>query len=125
MTEKILLPSILLFMAFVLKLVVDQKAELPDLIRAVLALPVDIVFLATSLVVGFTIASPQRLNQGIPLFTGYLLVAVVHVLLWRRSERLFLADNFRWTIILSLVNYILCSIGLFYAVQLVSSTGKV
>ena len=53
---EIWLPGCILVLAFVLKLFVDRVAGVPDFIAALIELPVDIAFLAISLVAAFTIS---------------------------------------------------------------------
>ena len=61
----IALPAALLFVAYLLRLLVDHQVSLADLIEATIELPVEIAFLATSFVVAFTISTPLRVRESI------------------------------------------------------------
>ena len=92
---EIILPIALLALEFVLKLFIDRSATLPVLIRSVLELPVDISFLATSLIVAFTILSPSNSEEGLVRFVIYLIGTVLVIFGWRRSVAFFEQDH-RW-----------------------------
>lgn len=85
---EIALPGTLLFTKFLLKLFVDRSATLPDMVSAVLALPVDIVFLAASLLAGYAISTTNPKN-GLLLFAGCICLSLLIVVLWRRCEKQF------------------------------------
>jgi hypothetical protein len=120
MPLKVLLPGSLLLMAFLLKLFLDRKAEVPDIIRAVLELPVDVVFLSLSFVVGFILDNPSQATAAAFIAFCYVGAAIVIVLFWRRSERNFLSDRFWWTFVFAAANYVLCISALVFGVQLIS-----
>src|SRR5690348_2591261 len=79
---QVTLPATLIVVAFLLKLFVDRLASVADVISAVLELPVDVAFLATTLVAGFAIARPSDAGLGVSLFTMYIAAAIVVVVLW-------------------------------------------
>lgn len=114
---EIALPGLLLLAKFILKLVVDRTATLPDLISAILALPVDIVFLSASLLAGHAISSPGN-KEGLIFFLFCICVALVIVVLWRRSDREFTRDRYVIAGGLCLVNVavsatiLICSLSL-------------
>ncbi len=117
---EILLPGAILVLAFVFKLFVDRIATAPDFIKALLELPVDIAFLAISLVAAFTISNRSRAAEGLFAFVIYVVVAVLAVVLWRRSLSLFDADN-HWSLAgVAILGYCICVFGLIYAVKLVT-----
>ena len=117
---EIALPGTLLIAKFLLKLFVDRSATLPDFISAVLALPVDIVFLAASLFAAHAITSSAGSKVGLVMFALSLCLALVIVVMWRRSESMFVRDS-RWrTIGLGLLNISLSMTALVYALSLIS-----
>lgn len=101
---EIALPGVLLLAKFLLKLVVDRSATLPDFISAILALPVDIVFLSASLLAGYVISSPANVKEGLILFIGCICLSLVIVFLWRRSDGLFAKDRYLVAGTLGLLN---------------------
>ena len=114
------LPAIILAMAFLLKLFVDRTASSAEIFMSLLALPVDIAFLAISLVAGYTIANPAQVTDGLIIFAIYITIVVLVVVLWRRSDRAFTADKHLAAIICGLINAFVCVYGLVYAVQLIT-----
>lgn len=118
MIPQVLLPATLVALAFLLKLVVDRQFEAADFVMALLELPVDIAFLAMSLVVGFLIAGPADNADGLLAFIYYVIGAIVVVVLWRRSHNNFTRDKYRVTIGQALGGYLVCLTGLVIAIRL-------
>jgi|TARA_B100000315_G_scaffold214055_1_gene212351 hypothetical protein len=121
---EITLPGSILILAFVLKLFIDRTATAPELIAAMFELPVDIAFLATTLVAAFIISDQSGAGRGLVAFVIYVIGAVVVVVLWRRSHSLFIADRLWPAFGLSIIGYGLCAFGLFHAVGLLSGVAK-
>nr|VFK31636.1 MAG: hypothetical protein BECKMB1821I_GA0114274_102537 [Candidatus Kentron sp. MB]VFK75861.1 MAG: hypothetical protein BECKMB1821H_GA0114242_10341 [Candidatus Kentron sp. MB] len=65
---EVIMSGILLAMTYLLKLFLDRSPSLPDAIVAILELPVDVVFFATSLIVGFSISNSDKSEEGIIWF---------------------------------------------------------
>ena len=99
----LILPFILVIIAFLLKLVVDRKVEIPNAIQAIIELPVDIIFLALTFSVAFTLSTKE--NQADGLFYGFvgITAAIVVVLIWKKTQALFL-KNSHWWIFLLIIN---------------------
>lgn len=114
------LPATILAVKFLLKLFVDRSATSADVVSAILALPVDIVFLAASLVAGYAISEPSRAGHGLILFTSSIGVSVLVVVLWRRCDKLFVADRLWSTSLLATLNFVICGTALVAAVQLLT-----
>lgn len=120
MGSEVVLPGILLALAFFLKLSIDREVDIPSAIYAFLELPVDILFLATSFIAAFTISSAQSNGEkGFIYFICYLLVAAFAVFLWRKACRLFEDGKIKTTIFISFINYLICVTSLIRAIQLV------
>jgi hypothetical protein len=118
---EIALPGALLLTKFLLKLVVDRSATLPDLVSAILALPVDIVFLSASLLAGYAISSQTNVKHGLLLFIGCLCLSLLIVVVWRRSEDQFTKDKYWATAVLGLLNIVLSGTTLVFSVSLLST----
>lgn len=116
---EVALPGIILLMAFLLKLFIDRTAKLPDVIAAILELPVDVAFLATTLVAAFTISTKDAAANGLVAFAVYVIGAILIVVLWRRSHRSFEADAHLTSIVLAIASYIVCAIGLVNAISMI------
>ncbi|MEW7867535.1 hypothetical protein [Aeromonas diversa] len=120
MGAEIILPGILLLLAFFLKLSIDREVDIPNSIYAFLELPVDVSFLATSFIAAFTIsATHPESEKGFIYFTVYLFLAGLAIFLWRKACRLFEAGKHKSTIGISILNYTICSACLVRAIQLV------
>jgi hypothetical protein len=116
----VLLPIGLLLLAFLLKLFVDQTADLPRTVDVLYCLPVDIVFLATSFAVAFTLSSRSSVGRGLLHVLAFIGTAVVVVFLWRRSARLFDVTRYLWSAVVFLLNVAVSSGSLYKAVRLLS-----
>lgn len=114
---EIMMPTMVLALSFALKLFIDRTATLPDAISSALELPVDIAFLATSLIVGFTLSSAGDPKLGMAWFGFYLLGTVFIVVLWRRSITLFLAEKHFWSLCLGAANYMIAITAIFQSVN--------
>ena len=117
---EIALPGVLLLAKFLLKLVVDRSATLPDFISAILALPVDIVFLSASLLAGHVISSSSNLKEGLVFFIGCICLSLVIVLLWRRSDRLFTKDRYIMAATCGILNIGMAMTTLVYSLSLLT-----
>lgn len=118
------LPGALLLTKFLLKLFVDRAATAADAISAVLALPVDIVFLAASLLAAYALTSSENLSFGLVLCLLCICLSLLVVVLWRRSETQFTRDQ-RWRSFgIGLCNILLSASALIYSMNLLSSVGR-
>jgi riboflavin transporter FmnP len=115
----VLLPGSLLFAKFMMKLCVDRSPSLPDVVIGFIALPVDIAFLAASLLTGYVISSAPN-QVGIGLLFSFMALAILIVVLWRRSDSLFTKDRYVVTMLLAALNYLFSLSILLYAVNLLS-----
>jgi hypothetical protein len=118
------LPGLLLLAKFVVKLVVDRSATLPDFISAILALPVDIVFLSASLLAGHVISSPGNVKEGLVLFLGCICLSLIIVFLWRRSDGQFTKDRYFCAAALGLINVGTATGTLVYSLSLLTAGGS-
>jgi drug/metabolite transporter (DMT)-like permease len=120
---EIVLPGSLLLAKFALKLFVDRSATFPDVISALLALPVDIVFLAASLLAGHAIADDDNPKTALGLFVGCIVAAIFIVVFWRRSDDLFSKDKYITTVLFAALNYCISVFLLYVAVNLLEPGG--
>ncbi|MDN5217273.1 hypothetical protein QQ020_34690 [Fulvivirgaceae bacterium BMA12] len=97
---EIILPLTILVLAFVLKLAIDRNVEVPNLIQAMCELPVDIIFLSISFLIAFTISKPKDPSEGLFYTIAFIVLAVVIVILWRKSLKLFETKNRLWILLL-------------------------
>ncbi|MBK8725174.1 MAG: hypothetical protein IPL96_03715 [Holophagaceae bacterium] len=117
---ELIMPAILLLLSFLLKLLIDRTAKIPDAISSALELPVDITFLAVSLVVGYTISPSGDAKFGLACFGFYILVAIIIVFIWRRSVFYFTIDMRKTTIFLGIFNYFLSTTAIVVSIKLVT-----
>jgi len=120
---QIILPSVLLLIGFLLKLLVGRKYDMPATIQAVCELPVDIVFLALSFTVAFTITRID--NQSVGLFYSFIGIAsaILIVLLWRISVDQFLRGSKMWILVL-FINLLVAGLAINKSVNLVIENDK-
>lgn len=114
---QIILPTVLLLIGFLLKLLIGRKYDLPATIQAVCELPVDIVLLSLSFVVAFTIAKMDNQTSGLfYCFIGFAFTILI-VLLWRVSIDQFLKGT-KWWILFLVLNLMISGFAIKKAVSL-------
>jgi len=117
----IVLPGLLLMIAFLLKLIVNQKVDMPKTIEALLALPVDVVFLALTFSVAFTLSSVENQREGLfYCFVGFI-IAMVVVLFWKFSQSLFLEKRKIWVLLLFL-NLTLSGFAIYKSIEMLTNS---
>jgi len=115
----IILPSILLLIAFLLKLSIDRSVDKHNILQAIFELPVDIMFLSLSFGVGYTISNSNHFNEGITFLFGGLCISILVVLLWRKCVSLFSIRNNYWLVAVLFSNIILSGTTIVYSVNMV------
>ncbi|HEM8293264.1 hypothetical protein [Providencia sp. SP181] len=118
----ILLPVVLLALAFFLKLLIDRASTAPIFIQSLMELPVDIAFLAMSFAVAYTIKAGDKFGEGLLLFITYIIATILIVFFWRRSNACFERDCYIFAFILSSVNYIASITGVILALNFIKET---
>jgi len=116
----IILPLTLLLIGFLLKLFIGKNIETPSLIQAICELPVDIMFLALSFGIAFTISNSVNQASGLFYCFAGIAVAILVVVLWRISINLYLKKNKYplWALILA-INLFIASYGIMKSVDLI------
>lgn len=120
----IILPIALVVMAFLLKLFMDQCATIPLVIRSLYEVPVTVVFLALSFTTAFTIAVPKNTATGLIHLFCFFIMALIIVVLWRRSMMLFEAEQGFWSAVLFVLNGTLSGLVLFESITLIATQVK-
>jgi hypothetical protein len=113
------MPAIVLGLSFTLKLFIDRSTTAPQAVESTLELPVDITFLAISLVVGFTISPSGDAREGMAWFAFYMFAAIFIVFLWRRSIRQFDSGSIGTVVFLAGANYFIAVTALVNAIGIV------
>jgi hypothetical protein len=114
---EIILPITLLFLAFVLKLSIDRSIEVPNIIQAICELPVDMIFLSISFLIAYTISKPTNPSEGLFFTIAFIVIAVLTVILWRQSLKLFERRN-NWWILLLLINISISTFSIFQSMSI-------
>lgn len=114
---EIILPITLLFLAFVLKLSIDRSIEVPNIIQAICELPVDMIFLSISFLIAYTISKQTDPSEGLFFTIAFIVIAVLTVILWRKSLRLFEKKN-NWWILLLLINMSISTFSIFQSMSI-------
>jgi hypothetical protein len=116
----ILLPIILVVLAFLLKLLVDRSATAPAIVQSTYELPVSIVFLALSFATAFTITGSANIAKGMTNCYILLIVAILAVVMWRRSLLLFEHNHRVWSVLLFALNIAIASYSLMTSIELIA-----
>lgn len=114
---EIILPITLFFLAFVLKLSIDRSIEVPNIIQAICELPVDMIFLSISFLIAYTISKPTDPSEGLFFTIAFIVIAVLTVILWRKSLKLFERRN-NWLILLLLINISISTFSIFQSMSI-------
>ncbi len=117
---EVIMPVLVLGLSFMLKLFIDRSTTAPDAIVSTLELPVDIIFLSISLIVGFIIAPSGDAKSGLAWFAFYIFAAIFIVFLWRRSIKSFDSGSQKTVICLAGVNYFLAITALVNSIRLIT-----
>lgn len=120
---EIILPLTLLVLAFIMKLSINREIAVPNLIQAICELPVDIIFLTISFLVGFTIAKADNPSEGLFYTISFIAVATVVLSIWRYSLKLFEKGKKIW-ILLLLINLALSSLSLYRGTNILLKNRK-
>lgn len=115
-----LVPAGIILAKFLFKLFIDRRIDSADFIAGLVALPVDIAFLAASLIAALTIVDAAHAKLGVGILLLTLCGGVVVIALWRRTEALFDKDKHIWTAVLCIGNYFISLVGAVYAVELLA-----
>ena len=119
---EILLPGIILCIAFGMKLFVDRSPDVPMMIETTYELPMDMVFLALTFAAAFSISNPAEAGRGLAHFASYVVAAIVCVALSRRSIRVFDQDKRFASAVVFVANFLIAMSTLVISVELVSGT---
>lgn len=117
---EIVMPLILISLAFSFKLFIDRTVTTPNAIEAILDLPADIAFFSLSILVSFTITQEDHRDQGFMLFAAFVVLSAVVIFLWRRSLSEFAAGKRLVPAVAGVVNYIITFSMAIYAIGLVT-----
>lgn len=117
----IVLPIILIIIAFLLKLFMDRNATLPHFIKSLYELPVDIVFLGLTFTTAFTISEASHMAKGMFYLFVFLVIALINVVLWRRSTTLYEQTSYSWASSLFVLNATIAGYVLYRSVIIIAS----
>lgn len=118
MSLSIIMPAIVLGLSFFLKMFVDRQTTANDAIGSALELPVDIIFLSISLIVGFILTPSANALMGFAWFGCYLVLAILIVFIWRRSTHNHINDG--KYMFLGFFNYLLSISSLYFSIKLLT-----
>jgi len=116
----VILPAVIVLLAFVLRLVVDRTVDLVVFLEALFDLPIDIVLLAISFAAAVSITQPAFTSTGIILSLIFIIFLVVGCLLARRSKEALDQDHYLSSGAFCLANFVISSFSLFACVSFVT-----
>ncbi|MCL1047290.1 hypothetical protein L2737_18480 [Shewanella electrodiphila] len=82
----IILPVALLILSFMVKMSIEREVDLPKALQSLIELPSDIMFLSSSLVIAYILGNTSEIDDGLLWFVGCVVLSIIVVLLWRKSE---------------------------------------
>lgn len=117
----IIVPLLVLAFRFLLLLLVDQKANVGELARAMVMVPVDIVLVGTALLTGALALGNPSGEAAAGVLLCFVLAAILSAVLWRRSEAALLKRK-TWPILaLTFPNFVGSAAMLCWAMMLLNS----
>lgn len=114
----VILPLILVFMAFILKLVVDKEVDFPSSILAIIELPIDLIFLAITFYVATILSNSSIQNEGLLYSFIGLFVSIIVVLISKKCSKLFINKQTKSWLSWLLINIMVSSFFIINAVGL-------
>lgn len=115
----VFLPIALIVIAFLLKLFMDRSVNAPLAVKSLYELPVDILFLALSFIVAFTITASKNINDGLAHFFVFFIVILFSVVGWRRSIKLFESGWKKISASIFVINFAAASYCLILSIKLI------
>lgn len=100
-----ILPGCLLVLAFSLKLVIDREFNPSEFIKAGLDLPVDIAFLADSLVIGTILIKGVEVARCLTLLILFITASVFVIFFSRRADKWYFKEKLFLSAIAALASY--------------------
>lgn len=117
----IVLPIILVLIAFLLKLVVDKDVKIADAIQASIELPIDLMFLAITFSVAATLSSVHAQEKGLLYSFVGIVIAILVVFISKKNIKYFTSNKKSKWVILLLLNLIISIYGVKFSVDLLTS----
>ena len=114
----VILPLILVLMAFILNLVVDKVVDLPSSIQAIIELPIDLIFLAITFYVATILSNSSIQNEGLLYSFIGLFISIIVVLISKKCSKLFINKRTKTWLLLLLFNIMVSSFSIIHAVGL-------
>ena len=114
----VILPLILVLMAFILTLVVDKEVDLPSSIQAIIELPIDLIFLAITFYVATILSNSSIQNEGLLYSFIGLFISIIVVLISKKCSKLFINKRTKTWLLLLLFNIMVSSFSIIHAVGL-------
>lgn len=115
---KIVLPLLILFFGYVIKLCVGREVREPDIISSLLELPIAGILLAMSFMTSYTVSNVDNIPNGLVLLFIYFIVAILVVHFCRVSNKHFLLENYKVMAIWTSLNYLVCAPCLYVAISI-------
>jgi hypothetical protein len=118
----IILPALLLLIGFLFKMVIGRKWNIPDAVQSVCEFPVDVIFLALSFCVGYTISHIENQSMGLLYCFVGIVMATVIVQLWRITLNLYenkSKHKYKLWVLALVINLSIAFFGIFKSVDLI------
>lgn len=113
------LPILLLSFPFILKIMVDREVKVPNVIRAMCELPIDMVLLAISFLIALVLSKEESRNQAVLYFVTFFILSLIIVFISKRSIFYFEGGKYIWWLVLLVLNFAIALICLWGSVTFV------
>jgi hypothetical protein len=93
---------------------VDREVDVPNVIKAMCELPIDMILLAISFLIAIVISDEASRNQAVLYFVTFFILSLVIVFMSKRSVHHFEGGKYRFWFALLLLNFLvalICLIG--------------
>lgn len=119
MAIDIILPASILLMSFLLKMSIDRSLTPPTFWNSIYELPVDTMFLSTSLIAAGAIKAQQtEIGTFFVVFVAYMMVSVITIIIWRKTVSSSEKKQNKTVVLLVAINYIFCALAIKKAVEI-------
>lgn len=126
--EGFFLTLCLLAFSFILKVFINKKPKIMDILKAISELPIDIMFTSIAFIISYRIAQVAKwINENKKITDGidmnmhfiylilYLIISVIVIILWTKSVHYLKKEIWKTSIILIIISYLISFSALIFA----------
>lgn len=93
---------------------VDREVEVPNVIKAMCELPIDMILLAISFLIALVLSKEDSRNEAVLYFVTFFILSLLIVFICKRSIKFFEGAKYYWWFGLLFLNFaiaLICLVG--------------